>query len=195
MATSFIEQTTLFGTSPIRYEYYPVLLPDPTTLEEIKVLNEFLVQKIGLKSSQLTKQPHISIDGILCEENDQKVIGDITAFLSYQEPISVEFTEVGYFPARGGLILKLGITNPESVLDFNRTFMTAIGGKITKLNLHLTLARYVNPELLELLKNPEVPYPKSTRCGSVALMKKEYKAKGAYTTITTIPFGRTEFQY
>jgi 2'-5' RNA ligase len=193
MATSSTEQTTLFGT-PIRCEYYPVLLPDPATLEEIKTLNKFLVQEIGLKPSQLTKQPHISIDGILCEENDQRVIADIAAFLSYQEPIPVEFTEVGYFPARGGLILKLGITNSESVLDFNRTFMTAIGGKITKLNLHLTLARYVNPELLELLKNPEVPYPKLTRCDSVALMKKEYKAKGAYTTITTIPFGKTGFQ-
>lgn len=186
-----MEQTTLFGAPAIRCEYYPVLIPDQTTLQEIKRLNEFLVQEIGLKPSQLTKQPHISIDGVLCDENDEKVIANITAFLSDQNPLPIEFTEVGYFPARGGLILKLGVTNVETVLQFNKSFMTAIGGKITKLNLHLTLARYVNPELLESLKNPEVPYPKTTRCESVAVMKKEYKAKGAYTTIIAIPFGKT----
>lgn len=194
MATLSTEQTTLFGAPAIRCEYYPVLLPDQTTLNEIKRLNEFLVQKIGLKPSLFTKQPHISIDGILCEENDEKVISNISSFLSGQNPVPIEFTEVGYFPSRGGIILKLGIANPEVVLAFNKLFMTAIGGKITKLNLHLTLARYVNPSLFESLQNPAFSYPKNTVCASVAIMKKEYKAKGAYTTITTIPFGKTGFQ-
>lgn len=187
-------QTELFGTAPIRCEYYPVLLPDQNTLQKIQSLNQLFVSEIGLKPSQFTKQPHISIDGILCEENDEKVISAVSSFLSEQNPVPIEFTEVGYFPSRGGIILKLGIANPEVLLEFNKLFMNAIGGKTTKLNLHLTLARYVNPTLFESLRDPAFSYPKNTVCASVAIMKKEYKAKGAYTTITTIPFGKTGFQ-
>jgi hypothetical protein len=192
MKTASTEQTTLFGPPPVQCEYYPVLVPNLDGLQQIKELNDYLVNNIGLIASRLTKQPHISIDGIVCQENDQKVLADCTNFLAGQSPLFVEFTEVGYFTGRGGLILKLGIANPDLILDFNRSIMTTLGGKVSKLNLHLTLARYVDPGLMTRLKDSDIPYPKSTFCDGVALMKKEVKTKGAFSTIRTIPFGKDD---
>ncbi|TDE17542.1 2'-5' RNA ligase family protein [Dyadobacter psychrotolerans] len=182
-------QIELFGAPTIRCEYYPVLLPDPETLKEIEFLNRILIKDFGLKQSQFTKMPHISIDGITCPENDEKVMNDIKTFLSTQCHLNVEFSEVGYFPGRGGITLKLGIQYPKPVLDFNSLFMTAVGGKITKLNLHLTLARYVNRELFDALQNPEVVYPQSCVCSSVAVLKKRIGEKGAYVNIGVVEFG------
>ena len=189
MASVQETQVDLFGNPIARCEYYPVLVPDEEGLREIQSLNQVLINRIGLKPSQLVKMPHISIDGIICPEDDGKVVNDITAFLSAQTPLMVEFSEVGYFPGRGGVTVKLGILNPDSILEFNRQFMAAIQGKITKLNLHLTLARYVNRELFDLMNEPDMIYPKSCICRSVAILKKRYKEKGAYVNIGTVDFG------
>ena len=182
-------EVDLFGNPLTRFEYYPVLTPDESGLKEIQYLNQQLVAN-GVKSSQLVKLSHISLDGIICPENDEKITADVTAFLSLQAPIHVEFTELGYYPGRGGITLKLGIVNDEAVKSFNRDFMTAIGGKITKLDLHLTLARYVNPEIFERLKQPDIIVPKSCSFGSVAIYKKEYRAKGPYEVIGRVEFGK-----
>lgn len=178
----------LFGGPAPRCEYYPVLLPDASGLSAIASLNQDLVKQ-GLKLSQLTKMPHISLDGITCPENDEQVFTDVRAFLSTQIPLLVEFTEVGYFPGRGGITLKLGIQNPEPILEFNKLFMTAIGGKITKLNLHLTLARYVDFDLFEKVKHPDIVYPKMCTSRSVAILKKVVGEKGAYRNIGVVEFG------
>ncbi|WP_215238647.1 2'-5' RNA ligase family protein [Dyadobacter helix] len=182
-------QIDLFGGTAARCEYYPVLIPDEGTLREIHALNEVLVTQLGLKPSQLVKMPHISIDGIICPENDLKVTASITEFLLQQSPLSVSFSEVGYFPGRGGVTVKLGIRNPDPILAFNRQFMTAVQGKITKLNLHLTLARYVNRELFDLMNQHNIIYPKSCICRSVAILKKRDKEKGPYVNIGTVDFG------
>ena len=181
-------QMDLFGTPAPRCEYYPVLLPDEFGLTEIGSLNQVLVNQ-GLKQSQLTKMPHISLDGIICPENDEKVFIDVKAFLLTQIPLFVQFTEVGYFPGRGGITLKLGIQNPEPIIEFNKLFMIAIGGKITKLNLHLTLARYVDFGLFEKVKHPDIVYPKLCFSRSVAILKKVVGEKGAYRNIGVVEFG------
>ena len=181
-------QMDLFGASAPRCEYYPVLLPDLPGLLAITSLNQHLENQ-GLKHSQLTKMPHISLDGITCPENDEQVFTDVRAFLSTQIPLLVEFTEVGYFPGRGGITLKLGIQNPEPILEFNKLFMTAIGGKITKLNLHLTLARYVDSGIFEKVKHPDIVYPKLCFSRSVAILKKVVGEKGAYRNIGVVEFG------
>jgi hypothetical protein len=67
--------------------------------------------------------------------------------------------------------------------------MEAIGGKTTKLNLHLTLARYVDREIFERLKSSEIDYPAKCFCKSVAIYKKQHKAKAAYEVIGSVPFG------
>jgi hypothetical protein len=183
-------QTELFGAAPARYEYYPVLLPDPIALKEIQSLKRVLVEDFALRPSQLTKMPHISIDGVICPEDDEKVLDSIRTFLSTQNPLKVEFSELGYFTGRGaGITLKLGIQYPKPVLDFNSLFMTAIKGKITKLNLHLTLALHVNREVFESLQSSEIIYPKSCICSSVAVLKKRLGEKGAFMSI-----GEVEFQ-
>jgi len=103
----------------------------------------------------------------------------------------IEFSELGYFPGRGGITLKLGVKNADVINAFNKDFMAAIGGKTTKLNLHLTLARYVNREIFDdLMKNPQIIYPKTCICKSVAIYKKQHKTKGAYQVIGNVPFGR-----
>ncbi len=182
-------QGELFGAPEVRCEYYPVLLPDNLMRSEIAGLNTILVEEFGLKQSQLTKMPHISINGVTCPEDDLKVLGTITTFLSTQNPFTIEFSEVGYFPGRGGITLKLGVQNPQPLVDFDRLFMTAINGKITKLNLHLTLARYVDRALFESLQNPGIIYPKSCVCSSVAVLKKCVGEKGAYRNIGVVEFG------
>ena len=186
MAT-MTNQTDLFGAAPIRCEYYPVLLPDEEGMAAIAVLNQILVEH-GVKPSQLTKLPHISIDGIICPENDEKITNDITAFLATQSALWIEFSELGYYPGRGGVTLKLGIRNDEVIKEFNRNFMEAIHGKVSKLDLHLTLARYVNPEVLERLIPMNLVLPNCT-CRSVAIYKKEFKAKGPYEVIGRVGFG------
>ncbi|MCE7039448.1 2'-5' RNA ligase family protein [Dyadobacter sp. CY312] len=180
-------QTDLFGAAPIRCEYYPVLLPDEEGMAAVTALNQILVEH-GVKPSQLTKLPHISIDGVICPENDEKVTNDITAFLATQSALPIEFSELGYYPGRGGVTLKLGIRNAEVIKEFNRNFMEAINGKVTKLDLHLTLARYVNPEVLERLMQIDIELPDCT-CRSVAIYKKEFKAKGAYEVVGRVGFG------
>lgn len=183
-------QTDLFGAVPVRCEYYPVLLPDAAGLVKIAALYRSLIE-LGLKASQLTKLSHVSIDGVVCPEDDEKITIAIRRFLATQEPLSIEFSELGYFPGRGGLTLKLGITNSEVIKDFNKEFMEAIGGKVTKLpNLHLTLARYVSPELWEKFKDIEIDL-KQCLCSSVAIYKKEYKSKGAYQVIGKVDFDET----
>lgn len=178
----------LFGNAMSRFEYYPVLTPDEAGLNEIKSLNQQLVAH-GVKPSQLVKLSHISLDGVICPEDDDEVTANITSFLSLQKPLLISFTEMGYYPGRGGITLKLGVANAETVLEFNRNFMAAIGGKVTKLDLHLTLARYVNPEIFDRLKQPDIIVPKTCHFGSVAIYKKEYKAKGSYEVIGSVDFG------
>ena len=190
MSKTLETQTELFGTKPLSFEYYPVLLPDENGMEEIGALNQILIEH-GIKQSQLTKLLHISIDGVICPENDIKVTEDIARFLSSQSPLLVEFSELGYFPGRGGITLKLGVSNATPINEFNKNFMMAIGGKTTKLNLHLTLARYVSRELFESLQIPEISYPKSCVCESVAIYKKQQKAKGAYEVIGRVDFGKS----
>jgi len=180
---------SLFDALPPRCEYYPVLIPDQNGQEEISALYEVMVNQVGVKQSQLTKMPHISIDGVTCPENDEKVLESIKAFLVTQNPILIDFTGVSYFPGRGGITLTLGIQNPVPVLEFNKLFMSAIQGKITKLKLHLTLARYVNSEHFERMKQPDIIYPKSCICQSVAVLKKRVGEKGAYVNIGVIQFG------
>lgn len=182
-------QGELFGAPAVRCEYYPVMLPDNLVRSEIAHLNTILVKEFGLKQSQLTKMPHISINGVTCPEDDLKVLGTITTFLSTQNPLTIEFSEVGYFPGRGGITLKLGVQNPQPLVDFDRLFMNAINGKITKLNLHLTLARYVDRALFESLQKPGIIYPKSCVCSSVAVLKKCVGEKGAYRNIGVVEFG------
>jgi 2'-5' RNA ligase len=188
MAQNLETQTELFGVKPASFEYYPVLLPNEASMAEFLVLNQRLIEE-GIKPSNLTKLLHVSIDGIICRENDKKVTEDITNFLSSQKAFSIEFSELGYFTGKGGITLKLGIENADEIKVFNKNFMEAIGGKITKLNLHLTLARYVNRELFESLTSPEIIYPKSCICNSVAIYKKQLNAKGAYEVIGRVPFG------
>ena len=182
-------QIELFGAKPINFEYYPVLLLSEAGMKEIAALNQMLIKQ-GIKPSQLTKMPHISIDGVICHENDSKVMDDISRFLSSQNPLLIEFSEVGYYPGRGGITLKLGVNNADTIKEFNKNFMAAIQGKVTKLDLHLTLARYVNRELFEDIKLPEIIYPKSCICESVAVYKKQHKAKGAYEVIGKVQFGQ-----
>jgi hypothetical protein len=181
------DQTDLFGAAPARFEYYPVLLPDAEGMAGIAALNQILIEN-GIKPSQLTKLPHVSIDGVICPENDEKVINNITAFLATQSTLPIEFSALGYYPGRGGVTLKLGIRNVETIKEFNRSFMEAIQGKMTKLDLHLTLARYVNPEVLERLMQMNLDLP-HCMCRSVAIYKKEFKAKGAYEVIGRVEFG------
>lgn len=180
-------QTDLFGAAPVRYEYYPVLLPDEEGMRAITALNQVLVEQ-GIKPSQLTKLPHISIDGVICPENDEKIKIDIASFLSVQPPLPVAFSELGFYPGRGGITLKLGIQNAEVIKAFNQDFMAAIQGKVTKLDLHLTLARYVNRDVYERLKPMNLGLPNCT-CKEVALYKKEYKARGAYEVMGKVGFG------
>ena len=179
-------QTDLFGAAPKRSEYYPVLLPDDEGMAAIAALNQIFVAH-GVKPSQLTKLPHISIDGVICPENDEAVTNNIKAFLATQNSLPIEFSELGYYPGRGGVTLKLGIRNAEVIKEFNRNFMEAIQGKVTKLDLHLTLARYVNPEVLERLMQIDIDLHNCT-CRSVAIYKREFKAKGAYEVIGRIGF-------
>lgn len=181
----------LFGMIPSRYEYYPVLLLDAQGSEQLAELNQQLVA-LGIKPSQLTKLPHISIDGVVCPEDDEGVMHGIRDFLSEQQPLRIEFSEMGYYPGRGGLTVKLGITNSEDVKKFNEAFMKAIGGKVTKLDLHLTLARYVSAELWEVINGVDVKL-QSCFSDSVAIYKKQYKAKGAYQVINKIGFGESNF--
>ena len=192
MAVVDFGQTDLFGAVPVRCEYYPVLLPDEAGLTEIAAIYRLLTD-LGVKPSQLTKLSHVSIDGVVCPDNDQKVTMAIRNFLATQQPLLIEFSELGYFPGRGGLTLKLGIANSEAIKDFNKEFMTAIGGKVTKLpDLHLTLARYVSSEIWDKLKDTEINL-QHCLCSSVAIYKKEYKAKGAYQVIGKVNFGETNF--
>jgi 2'-5' RNA ligase len=188
MAVKDVSQTDLFGASLVNFEYYPVLLPDEVGMAEIAALNQRLVE-YGVKPSGLTKLAHVSIDGVICPENDMKVTEEIAKFLSTKKPLWIKFSDLGYFPGRGGITLKLGIENAEAINAFNGDFMRAIGGKTTKLNLHLTLARYVSREVFDVLNNADVEYPKSCLCKAVAIYKKQYKAKGAYEVIGRVPFG------
>ncbi len=189
MAAKDDAQTNLFGTNLSNFEYYPVLLPNEAGMEEIAKLNQSLIEH-GIKSSSLTKLPHVSIDGVICPENDEKVTTEIAKFLSTKDSLLIEFSELGYFPGRGGITLKLGVQNADIINAFNKDFMAAIGGKTTKLNLHLTLARYVNREIFDdLMNNPEIIYPKNCICKSVAIYKKQQKAKGAYQVIGNVEFG------
>jgi hypothetical protein len=180
-------QTDLFGAAPIRCEYYPVLLPDEEGMAGIAVLNQILVEQ-GVKPSQLTKLPHISIDGVVCPENDEKVTNDITTFLATQGALPIEFSQLGHYPGRGGVTLKIGIQNDEVIKEFNKNFMEAIQGKVTKLDLHLTLARYVNAEVLERVRQMDIVLHNCS-CKSVAIYKKEFKSKGAYEVIGRVGFG------
>jgi 2'-5' RNA ligase len=157
-------------------------------MAEIAALNQRLVE-YGVKPSGLTKLPHVSIDGAICIENDIKITEEITKFLSTKNPLMIEFSNLGYFPSRGGINLKLGIKNAEAINAFNGDFMSAIGGKTTKLNLHLTLDRYVSREVFEVLKNSDIVYPKSFLCESVAIYKKQHKARGPYEVIEKVSFG------
>jgi hypothetical protein len=191
MAGVDVAQTDLFGASPIRCEYYPVLLPDSTGLVEINEIYELLVEH-GVKASQLTKLSHVSIDGVVCPEDDNRITELIRQFLNTQQPLQIEFSGLGYYPGRGGLTLKLGIANSDEIKDFNQKFMNTIGGKVTKLDLHLTLARYVSPELWEKLKDIDIKLQRC-QCNSVAIYKKEHKAKGAYQVIGKVNFGETNF--
>ncbi|HLO43328.1 MAG TPA: 2'-5' RNA ligase family protein [Leadbetterella sp.] len=181
-------QTDLFGEAPLKFEYYPVLLPDEDGMAAIALLNQRLIE-LGVKPSGLTKLPHVSIDGIICPENDTKVSEGIVEFLSKKDPLLLEFSEMSYFPNPGGLTLIMPINNAEAIKAFNQEFMNAIGGKITKLKLHLTLARYVSREIFDILQNSDISFPKNCLCKSVAIYKKQYKAKGAYEVIGKLPFG------
>ena len=156
MTSNNENQIELLGTRPLNFEYYPVLLPNLAAMKALESLNLILI-KHGIKPSQLTKMPHISIDGIICSENDSKVMDEIARFLSSQIPLLIEFSEVGYYPGRGGITLKLGVQNANTIKEFNKNFMAAIQGKVTKLDLHLTLARYVSRELFELSAKPQRP--------------------------------------
>ncbi len=182
-------QTELFGAPPALYEYYPVLVPDEAGMKNIVELHRLLVEN-GIRASQLTKLPHISIDGVICPENDDKVIQDVSAFLSRHSPIHISFSDLGYFGSRNGLVIKLGIENAESVIDFNKVFMEAIHGKVTKLNLHLTLARYVSSDVYDRIKSWGLSLP-DCFCGEVAIYKKPYKVKTSYDVIRRIGFGTT----
>ncbi|MCP9755516.1 hypothetical protein EGI26_10150 [Lacihabitans sp. CCS-44] len=188
MPVTDTSQTNLFGETSVKFEYYPVLLPDEAGMMEIAVLNQRLIEH-GVKPSGITKLPHVSIDGVICPENDTKVKTEIFEFLSKKEPLLIEFSEMGYFPNPGGLTIIMQVKNAETVHAFNKEFMSAIGGKLTKLKLHLTLARYVSREVFEVLKNSDIEYPKSFICESVAIYKKQQKAKGPYEVIEKVPFG------
>jgi hypothetical protein len=181
-------QVGLFETTLPNFEYYPVLLPDDVGMNAIAAINQSLVNH-GIKPSSLTKLPHVSIDGIVCPENDEKVKDEITQFLSAQKSLLIEFSGLGYFPARGGITLKLGIKNAVEINEFNKAFMDAIGGKTTKLNLHLTLARYVNREIFDDLINSKISFLENCTCKSVAIYKKQLKAKGSYEVIGSVTFG------
>lgn len=188
MAVKNESQTNLFGVPPLKFEYYPVLLPDDAGMAEIASLNQRLIE-FGVKPSGLTKLPHVSIDGVICTENDEKVKNEIFEFLSKKEPFLIEFSEMGYFPNPGGLTIVMQVKNVETVHAFNMEFMDAIGAKTTKLKLHLTLARYVSREVFENLKNSDIVYPKSFLCQSVAIYKKQQKTRGPYDVIEKVSFG------
>lgn len=188
MAANDKNQVGLFETPALNYEYYPVLLPDEAGMSEIASLNQSLIEQ-GVKPSSLTKLPHVSIDGVICPENDIKVKNEIFEFLSKKEPLWIEFSEMGCFPNPGGLTITMQVKNAETIYAFNKEFMDAIGGKTTKLKLHLTLARYVSREVFEVLKNSDIVYPKSFLCQSVAIYKKQQKARGPYEVIEKVPFG------
>jgi hypothetical protein len=186
IANSF--QTALFGAAPVRFEYYPVLLPDEMGMAEIAALNQLLIEH-GLKLSQLTKLPHISINGLICPEDDEKVTHEISRFLSATDPLQIKFSGLGYYPGRSGLTLKLGIQNSEVIKTFNTGLMAAIGGKVTKLDLHLTLARYLKSEHWERLKDVDIDFH-SCLCNSVAIYKKVYKGTEPYEVIGKVDFGK-----
>jgi hypothetical protein len=181
-------QIELFGGATTNFEYYPVLIPDEAGMAVIASLNE-VFKEYGVKQSGLSKLPHISIDGVVCPENDDKVGDDIKAFLRTQKGLRIEFSEMHYYPNIGGLTVVMLLKDDEMVKSFNKEFMTAIGGKITKLKLHLTLARYVKREIYDELKKCDLPIPQSMVFNGVAIYKKQVKAKGAYEVIAKIPFG------
>lgn len=182
-------QPGLFDDLPPICEYYPVLLPSEETMEEIARLNQVMADTCGLRSSQFIKLPHISINGKICPEDDEKVINDIASFLSTQAPLPVEFSAIDFFPGKRGLTVKLGVSNPELILEFDRTFMKAIGGKPARLNLHLTLARYVHPDVFRSIQASGIIYPSSCTCRQVAVLKRKSGEKGAYSNIAIVPFG------
>lgn len=184
--TTSKDQIELFG-EVTRYEYYPVLLLDSDSHADLQVLNQELIA-LGFKPSQLTKLPHVSLDGKVCEENDQQIRNDLVSFLKDQKALVLKFTGISQFPGRGGVTSILRVENEAELIDFNQKMMQAIGGKVTKLkNLHLTLARYVNPDLQKAAIAKDSG-PRKYACNSVAIYKKKYNAKGPYEVIGTVEF-------
>jgi hypothetical protein len=51
-------QTNLFGETLVKFEYYPVLLPDDAGIMEIAILNQRLIEH-RVKPSGITKLPQV----------------------------------------------------------------------------------------------------------------------------------------
>lgn len=179
-------QTDLFEPPLIKYEYYPLLVPSDLAIQTFKNINELLAKQEGIKASQLTKLHHISIDGKVTFEDDANIIATIQKTIAGLDPVSVNFGEVKSYP---GLTVYLSITNPDDILEFNKTLMTALGVKTTKLKLHLTLARYAQFAYFDKFTEESIPYPTSAFFDKIVIYKRPYKSKEKYQIIATLSIG------
>ena len=182
-------QTELFQPPVIKYEYYPLLVPSDPTIQTFRDINDLLARQEGIKASQLTKLHHISIDGKVTFEDDENIISTIQNTIAGLEPVAVNFGEVKSYP---GLTVYLSITNPDGILEFNKTLMTALGVKTTKLKLHLTLARYAQFAYFDKFIDANIPYPSTSFFDKIVIYKRPYKSKEKYQTIATLRIGETQ---
>jgi hypothetical protein len=188
MKSKSAPQPDIFGTPRPIFEYYPVLVPDDETLARLSAINTLLIEH-GVPTGPLVKFPHISIDGVKIQEDDERIIQTLKDFVAIRQPVPVEFGQVTHFPGNFKLTVYLPVTDGSRIISFDQEMMAALLGRPTKLKLHLSLARYLLPAHFPFFLNPELSYPTHCFCDKIALLKKEIGTKGAFKNILTIPFG------